>query len=632
MKFNELAKKIIEAVGGTDNIEQVWNCTTRLRFNLVDHSIVDDGKVQAIKGVLGTQDKKNQYQIIIGNDVAEVYKEVEKLVGNHAPQETVKKSKKGVNPVNEVLEVISGIFTPILPAIIGAGMMKCILTVLSLANLVKMDSGVYTVFFMISDAAFYFLPFLIAVSASRKFKVNEYIGLSAAGVLLYPTLINGAAEGLAPMKFFGLSIPYLSYSSSVVPIILTIWLMSYIYHFADKYIPNVFRFIITPVVTLIITVPISLLILAPLGNYIGNYLSSGLDWLFSTAGPVAGFVLSCFNPLLVMTGMHFTVMPIAIQNLANTGYDNFWLPFCLISNIAQAGAIFAVFFKTKNNEQRSIAASTGISALFGITEPGMFGVTFKLKKPFYAAMLAGGIAGFIGVLLGVRTYSFSAPNILVLPTYIAPDGNTQGLIAIIIALAVSFVLSFGFTMFLKFDPLEGNSASEKKRKNEGAIEVGDPVIGTQGFYEEVASPLRGELLDIQTVPDKTFSDEIVGKGVAIDPVEGKLYAPFDGEVALVFRTKHAVAFRSLNGLELLVHIGIDTVELDGEGFTMLKEAGDPIKKGELVMEFDFEGLKEAGYQTITPVVITNYTEFQEINKNSLDGPIDEESILLQVSN
>ncbi|WP_171004975.1 beta-glucoside-specific PTS transporter subunit IIABC [Enterococcus hulanensis] len=632
MNFNELAKKIIQEVGGAKNIEQVWNCTTRLRFNLIDHSVVDDEKVQAIDGVLGTQDKKNQYQIIIGTDVAEVYKEVEKLLGDHAPQEPVKKSKKGVNPFSEVLEVISGIFTPILPAIIGAGMMKCILTVLSLAKLVTPESGVYNVFFMISDAAFYFLPFLIAVSASRKFKVNEYIGLSAAGVLLYPTLINGAAEGLAPMKFFGLSIPYLSYSSSVVPIILTIWLMSYIYHFADKHIPNVFRFILTPVLTLIVTIPIALIVLAPLGNYIGTYLSMGLDWLFSTAGPVAGFVLSCFNPLLVMTGMHFAIMPIAIQNLAITGYDNFWLPFCLISNIAQAGAIFAVFMKTKNKEQKSIAVSTGISALFGITEPGMFGVTFKLKKPFYAAMLAGGIGGLIGVLLGVKTYSFSAPNILVLPTYIAPDGNTQSLIAIIIALAVSFVLSFGFTMFLKFDPLEGTQPADKKAKSEGPVEVGDTVIGTQGISEEVASPLRGELLDIQQVPDKTFSDEIVGKGVAIEPTEGKLYAPFDGEIALVFRTKHAIAFKSLNGLELLVHIGIDTVELDGDGFTMLKEAGDPIKKGELVMEFDLAGLREAGYQTITPIVITNYAEFQEINKNSFDHPVNEDSILLQVSN
>lgn len=342
-------------------------------------------------------------------------------------------------------------------------------TILSMTGLVTEKSGTYEVLFMISDAAFYFLPFLIAVSAARKFKVNEFIGLSSAGILLYPTLINGAAEGLAHLNFLNLDVPYLTYSYSVVPIILTVWLLSYVYRFLDKYIPNVLRFILTPVLTLLIVTPISLIILSPLGNYLGNYLAQILDWLFATAGPVAGFLLAGLNPLLVMTGMHFTIMPIAIQNLALTGYDNFWLPFCLISNVAQAGAIFAVMFKTKNSEGKSIAASTGISSLLGVTEPGMFGVTFKLKKPFYAAMLAGGIGGLVGVLLGVKTYSFSAPNILILPTYIAPNGNMNGLIAIIVALLISFILSFIFTMFLKCDELndtvitESNEPEKKKK-------------------------------------------------------------------------------------------------------------------------------------------------------------------------
>lgn len=624
MNFKELAEKIVQAVGGVKNIDQVWNCTTRLRFNFVDGSLVDDKKVQAIAGVLGTQNRNNQYQIIIGNDVAEVYKEIEKMVGTQPSTSTSKPKQKG-NPFSAILEVVSGIFTPILPAIIGAGMMKCILTVLSITGLVAEASGIYTVFYMISDAAFYFLPFLIAVSASRKFKVNEFIGLSAAGVLLYPTLINGAGEGLAPMEFLGLDVPYLGYSSSVVPIILTIWLMSYVYHFADKYIPNVFRFILTPVVTLIITVPISLILLAPLGNYIGSYLSSGLDWLFSTAGPVAGFLLAGLNPLLVMTGMHFAIMPIAIQNLANTGYDNFWLPFALIANVAQAGAIFAVMLKTKNTEQKSIAASTGISAFFGISEPGMFGVTFKLKKPFYAAMFAGGVAGLIGVLLGVRTYSFSAPNILVLPTYIAPDGNTQGLVAIIVALIIAFVLSFGLTLVAKFKPL-----GEEEQEAGSEVKVGDTLLTNDVLSEAVFSPLRGNLSGIDKVPDKTFSDEIVGKGVAIDPIEGKLYAPFDGELTMVFRTKHAVAFKSVNGVELLIHLGIDTVERNGEGFTLLKKAGEPVKKGELVMEFDLAGMKQAGYNMITPVVVTNYASYQGIAKNNAECPVNEETILIDL--
>ncbi|WP_270279922.1 beta-glucoside-specific PTS transporter subunit IIABC [Vagococcus bubulae] len=624
MDFKILAETILKEVGGNENINEVWNCTTRLRFNLVDQSIVDDKKVQAIPDVLGTQYKNNQYQIIIGNDVAEVYKEIEKLVDPSAPKMEGTAKKEKSNPIGVMLEVISGIFTPILPAIIGAGMMKCLLTIFSMTGLVSETSGTYSVLYMISDAAFYFLPFLIAVSASRKFKVNEFIGLSSAGILLYPTLINGAAEGLETLKFLNFDVPYLAYSYSVVPIILTIWLMSYVYKFLDKYIPNVLRFILTPVLTLLIVTPISLVILSPLGNYIGNYLAVFLDWLFATAGPVAGFLLAGLNPLLVMTGMHFTIMPIAIQNLALTGYDNFWLPFCLISNVAQAGAIFAVMFKTKNKEGKSVAASTGVSALLGVTEPGMFGVTFKLKKPFYAAMLAGGIGGVIGVLLGVKTYSFSAPNILILPTYISPDGSMKSLIAIVVAILVSFILSFVFTMGLKFEGL-----------NDEIVETEDTLYQEESkevvFDDEVIySPLIGQAVSITEVPDKTFSDEIIGKGVAVKPTIGKIYAPFDGELGMVFRTKHALAFKSTKGVELLVHIGIDTVELDGKGFNLIKEVGSHVKKGDVVMEFDIALIKDSGYSLLTPVVVTNYNEYAEIDKKSLDKEVTNDAILMEV--
>lgn len=621
MDFKKLAENILKEVGGSENINEVWNCTTRLRLNLIDQSLVNNQKVQAISGVLGTQNKNNQYQIIIGNDVAEVYKEVEKLVGpsgNNQPRVTTNKNNT-FNPIGTILEVISGIFTPILPAIIGAGMMKCILTILSMTGLVTEKSGTYEVLFMISDAAFYFLPFLIAVSAARKFKVNEFIGLSSAGILLYPTLINGAAEGLAHLNFLNLDVPYLTYSYSVVPIILTVWLLSYVYRFLDKYIPNVLRFILTPVLTLLIVTPISLIILSPLGNYLGNYLAQILDWLFATAGPVAGFLLAGLNPLLVMTGMHFTIMPIAIQNLALTGYDNFWLPFCLISNVAQAGAIFAVMFKTKNSEGKSIAASTGISSLLGVTEPGMFGVTFKLKKPFYAAMLAGGIGGLVGVLLGVKTYSFSAPNILILPTYIAPNGNMNGLIAIIVALLISFILSFIFTMFLKCDELNDTvitESNEPEKKEE--------------INAFVYSPILGQTLSITEIPDKTFADEIIGKGVAVKPTEGKIYAPFNGELAMVFRTKHAIAFKSIDGIELLIHIGIDTVELDGKGFNLLKEVGDKVTKGELIMEFDMELMEVSGYSSVTPIVVTNFSEFNTLEKTSSNKFVDIDDILLEI--
>lgn len=634
MDYEMLANQIIELIGGLENIDQVWNCTTRLRFKLNDDSLVRDEKIKKLNGVLGTQERNDQYQIIIGNDVEEVEKILEQRIGK---KETLtdsknihKEKKRKENIFNEIIDAISNIFSPILPAIIGAGMMKCILSILTLTKIVSPNSGVYIVFYMISDAAFYFLPFLVAVSASRRFHLNEFIGLSAAGVLLYPTLINGATKHLPPINFLGLKIPYLGYSSSVVPIILVVWLMSFVYKYVDRYMPKVLRFILTPVITMIITIPIGLFALAPLGNYLGELLSTVLDWLFTYAGPVAGFVLAGLNPLIIMTGMHYAIMPIAIQNLARTGYDNFWLPFALISNIAQAGALFALGFKFKKSEDKSIAFSTCVSAVLGVTEPGLFGVNLKLKKPLYAAMAAGGVGGLIAVLMGVRTYSFSAPNILILPTYIAPNGSLQGLIAIVVALIVTFILAFGITFVLKIDGLNPETITGEQVNNDAKKDEITVNNATVSKDELIYSPIEGEWQDIKQVPDSTFSDEIIGKGIAIFPRKGMVFAPFDGQITMVFRTKHALAFTSKTGVEVLVHIGIDTVELDGKGFKLLKNKGDNVKQGEPVLEFDRDLIKKQGYQLITPVVVTNYKKFKNVEKVLGLKQVDSHKVVIRI--
>lgn len=634
MDYEMLANQIIELIGGLENIDQVWNCTTRLRFKLNDDSLVQDEKIKKLNGVLGTQERNDQYQIIIGNDVEEVEKILEQRIGK---KETLtdsknihKEKKRKENIFNEIIDAISNIFSPILPAIIGAGMMKCILSILTLTKIVSPNSGVYIVFYMISDAAFYFLPFLVAVSASRRFHLNEFIGLSAAGVLLYPTLINGATKHLPPINFLGLKIPYLGYSSSVVPIILVVWLMSFVYKYVDRYMPKVLRFILTPVITMIITIPIGLFALAPLGNYLGELLSTVLDWLFTYAGPVAGFVLAGLNPLIIMTGMHYAIMPIAIQNLARTGYDNFWLPFALISNIAQAGALFALGFKFKKSEDKSIAFSTCVSAVLGVTEPGLFGVNLKLKKPLYAAMAAGGVGGLIAVLMGVRTYSFSAPNILILPTYIAPNGSLQGLIAIVVALIVTFILAFGITFVLKIDGLNPETITGEQVNNDAKKDEITVNNATVSKDELIYSPIEGEWQDIKQVPDSTFSDEIIGKGIAIFPRKGMVFAPFDGQITMVFRTKHALAFTSKTGVEVLVHIGIDTVELDGKGFKLLKNKGDNVKQGEPVLEFDRDLIKKQGYQLITPVVVTNYKKFKNVEKVLGLKQVDSHKVVIRI--
>ncbi|WP_280516988.1 PTS transporter subunit EIIC [Lederbergia sp. NSJ-179] len=527
MDKTNLAKNIIQFVGGKDNISLVWNCMTRLRTNLVDDSLIEKEELLQLDGVLDIQETSSQFQIIIGNNVDKVSDEINRLIGHDTKQQQASEKsapRKGFkNKVNGLLEVIAAIFTPILPTIIGAGMMKVVLALINLTDLMPESSGIFQVFTMISDAAFYFLPFLLAVSAARKFSVNEFIAVFLAGVLMYPSLIAGSAKGLEPMKFWIFDIPYMDYSSSVIPIILGVWVMSYVDRLVNRIVPSMLKAILSSVLVLIITVPILLIVIAPLGFYIGDYLSKGLTLLFSTVGPLAGLLLAGFNPFIVMTGMHYAFMPTAIQSISSNGFDNFWLPFALISNMAQAGAILAVFVKVRKPEHRSITFSTGLSAIFGITEPGMYGVTLKLKKPLFAAMAASAIAGCVAVLFKVKTFSFVAPSIFSLPAYIAPDGDMSAFWAILVGIVLSFTLGFAFTMMTKYE-LNNLTTNQTKADEKGKSEPDEEQLNTpkQALTgsTDVVSPLTGKIIPMDQVPDKTFSEEIIGKGIAIEPDQG----------------------------------------------------------------------------------------------------------------
>lgn len=616
MNYQELATKIIELVGGSDNIQRVWNCMTRLRFNLIDDSIVKKEALRRVKGITDIQETQSQFQIIIGNHVDEIADEINRQLGNKEEKNIVitkKHDKKNFRErFNNLLEVIAAIFSPILPAIIGAGMMKVIVSLIGLFNLLPESNGIYIVFTMIGESAFYFLPFLLAVSAARKFEVNEFVSVCLAGVLMAPTLINGASESLEPLKFLMFDVPYMNYSSSVIPIILGVWTMSYVNKVINRIVPAMLKSVLASVLVLIITVPLVLIIFAPLGFYIGEYLSKALIWLFANAGPFAGALLAGLNPFIIMTGMHYAIMPAAIQSIMTNGFDNFWLPFALISNMAQAGAIFAVMFKTKTQEEKSIAFSTGLSAIFGISEPGMYGITLKLKKPLYAAMIASGISGCVAVLLKVKTFSFVAPSIFALPTYVSPEGDKSSLWVIIGSVVLSFALAFIFTLIAKFKPVLNSDIDETPSINNSENKIVES--------ETIFSPLSGEVVSLSTVPDKTFSENIVGKGVAIKPKEGVVYSPVDGKISVLFRTKHALGITSDQGAEILIHIGIDTVELEGEGFEALVATGSRVAIGQPLLKFDKQLIEKYGYDTVTPVVLTNYkkyTSFQEISSKGV---------------
>lgn len=459
MENRELAEKIIQLCGGEENITKAIHCITRLRFNLKDDSKADSKAIADLNGVIGTRYQNGQFQVIIGNNVKNVYVQVAKIlelddeskkdVKEEKTSKETKEKKEHQNVISSILDIIASAFQPILPAIIGAGMMKGILAILMVAGWVSGESGTYQILNIVADSAFYFLPFLLAVSVARKFDVNEYLGIVVAGALMYPTILDLAKAGqVKSISFLSIPIQIVNYSSSVFPIILSIIVMSYIYKAIDRFIPKTVKLVITPTLTLLITIPLVLAFIAPIGSYLGNYLAIGVNWLFNNAGIAAGLLLGIFNPFIVMTGMHYALFPIIIQNLATFGYDSGYLVVNLVTNMAQAGAVFAVAFRSKDKEFKSVGISSGISALLGITEPAMFGINLKLKKPFYAAMISGGIIGAVVAALGLKSYGFVLPGLVALPTYVSPDGNPKNFIIAILGIIAAFAISFVLTLTL----------------------------------------------------------------------------------------------------------------------------------------------------------------------------------------
>lgn len=442
MANKELAKQIETHMGGSSNIKKVWNCMTRLRFNVINDELVDIEALKQLKGVMGVRYTNGQYQVIVGNTAIDLLKYIDHTVS--VDNEEVKKPK-GI--ISNFFDTISGIFTPVLPAIAGTGLLKAILSVVVLIDASYAQSGVYQTFEMVSDASFYFLPFLLAWSSSVRFEVNTGLALTLAGGLMYPTLINGGD----PIMFMGLKVPLIAYNGSVLPIILSVLLMKYVYNFLDRKIPSSIRGIVVPMLSLAIVMPITYILIAPLGNYASVYLAMGIDWLFENVSPIAGLLFTGFMPMIIMVGMHYAFFPTAMQSIQNTGFDLVLLPANLIHNSAQAGAAFAVGVKAKDKDVKSLAMSTGISAVFGITEPAMYGVNLKYKKPFYVVMGVSGAIGMVTVMLGLKSFTFAVPGILSIAGYAEPNGGYFNLILALVAYIAAFVGSFVITLMMKID-------------------------------------------------------------------------------------------------------------------------------------------------------------------------------------
>lgn len=580
MDYDKLSKDILQLVGGEDNVQRLIHCMTRLRFNLHDNAKADRSQLEQLPGVMGTNISGEQFQIIIGNDVPKVYQAIVRQ-SNLSDEKSAGSSSQKKNVLSAVFDVISGVFTPILPAIAGAGMIKGLVALAVTFGWMAEKSQVHVILTAVSDGAFYFLPLLLAMSAARKFGSNPYVAAAIAAAILHPdlTALLGAGK---PISFIGLPVTAATYSSTVIPILLAIWIASYVEKWIDRFTHASLKLIVVPTLTLLIVVPLTLITVGPLGAILGEYLSSGVNYLFDHAGLVAMILLAGTFSLIIMTGMHYAFVPIMINNIAQNGHD-YLLPAMFLANMGQAGASFAVFLRSRNKKFKSLALTTSITALMGITEPAMYGVNMRLKKPFAAALIGGAAGGAFYGMTGVASYivggNAGLPSI---PVFIGPT-----FIYAMIGLVIAFAAGTAAAYLLGFEDVPSDG-SQQPAVHEGSREI-------------IHSPIKGEVKALSEVKDGVFSAGIMGKGFAIEPGEGEVVSPF--------KTKHAIGITSDQGAEILIHIGLDTVKLEGQWFTAHVKEGDKVAPGDPLVSFDLEQIKAAGYDVITPVIVTNTDQY-----------------------
>ena len=602
--YAEIADTLIAALGGKENITRLFHCMTRLRFYVKDRTKIHEKEILKVSGISGVNWHEDQFQVIAGNEVNEMYKALENK-GVPTDDAPAAESQSSKSVVSKIIDSITGCMTPMIPALTAAGMIKVVLSLLTTFHLVTDTSSTYQVISMIGDVTFYFMPFLIAANAAKVFRVNQSLALFIAGVYLSPAFVSMVASDAA-ITLFGLPITKATYSYSVIPVILMVWITHYIELLVDRITPKMVKLILNPTLVILISAPIALIVVGPLGTIIGNGLAVAINFLSAKLGFIIVGILAATLPFIVMTGMHHALTPIGLNAIATGGTDSLIFVSQVCSNIAQSGSSFAVAVKSKDENMKQLASAAGVSALMGITEPALYGVTLKLKRPVVAAAIAAGIGGIVGGLLHVSLY-IAQNCIMAIPAFIGEKGMSNLLYGIIM-IVVSFVASFVLTFIFGFEDAEPEQ-EEKKTESKEAEKT--QQNNTKPLVEkiELCAPVSGTVKALSDVPDKTFAEKVLGDGAAIIPEEGKVYAPADGTVANIMDSKHGIMFVTDNGAEVLIHIGLDTVNLKGKYFKSYVSDGDKVKKGTLLVEFDLEAIKGEGYNLITPMVVTNISDY-----------------------
>lgn len=591
------AKELVKELGGDANITKVTHCATRLRFILKDESKVDSSKVTKIPGVITTVQAGGQYQVVIGNHVKDAFNFVMELVTVDETKDETPQQKTGV--FNRIIDIISSIFAPFLYTLAACGILQGILGIFVALNMIDTTEGTYQILNFISWTAFTFLPVLISITASKKFNVNTFVAVVIACALVCPDYMNMVSAG-DPVYFLGMRIQLLSYTSSVIPIILAIWIASYVQKFFDKYLPIVVRNLFSPMLTITIMVPLTLLAFGPVGNTIGGAIGDIYNYLYNLSPVIAGLIVGGLWEVLVIFGVHWGITPVTVGNYASLGYDTF-TGLQASAVFSQAGAALGVFLKTKDKDMKGVSLSAAITGLFGITEPAIYGVNLRLKKPMICGCIAGAVGGAVGGAFHAVSWGYNMPGIATIPAYFKA-GHMSQFIGFLISIAVSFVLGVLLTCLTKFENTDTKDCKDESDENPKVTEACKPDLNL-----EIACPVKGTVIPVTEVKDEAFASRGIGDGIGIIPQDGNIYAPFDETVEAVFPTGHAIGLSS-NGISLLIHIGIDTVKLNGEGFRPMVKQNDCVKKGELLVSFDQKLLEEKGYD---PTVICIVTEMKE---------------------
>lgn len=594
-KDKQLAQRIVELIGGKENVNDAWHCQTRLRFKLVDENKAETEKIKELAGVINVLSKGGVYQIVIGPNVADVFEELEPSLNLNQGSEQKEKTNIGA----KIIDFVSGVFQPIIPALSGAGMVKAVLALLVVFKAVNIESATYQLLNMLGDTIFYFLPVFLAFTEARKLKCNQIIAAAVATVLVNPTWLSFVTAG-KPVNLFNV-IPFhlVNYAYSVIPIILIVFVQSYIEHFLNKLIPKAVELVFVPMLTLLIMGILALSVLGPIGDILGGYLSQFFTYLSVNASWAPALLVGGLLPVMVMFGLHNGIAPLGVMQMATKGYDSIFGPGCVVSNMCSATAALVVALRTRDQKTKELGFSSSITAYMGITEPALYGINLPKRYPLIAAMIGGAFGGLYAGLTHTHRFATGSSGLPAVLLYIG-DNTLRYLINILIAMAIGVVITAVLTYLLSL-----KYETNDKKKVQLAKEP-------QVVYAEISSPVKGELLPLSQSDDEAFASQAMGKGFVVKPSEGKVYAPVDGKVVSLFSTKHAIGILGDNGAEILIHIGIDTVDLKGKYFTAHVKQGQKVTKGQLLIEFDRSKITASGYSDEVMVIITNTNSYQNV--------------------